>query len=407
MLRRSRRQLLTALLGLAAIACGIVCNEVAYTFFFTKAVWSSTATKIGIWLADAALVAAGMGLVWWSRVKWAVDAATLIVTTVVLVAVIEGVCGTIRTVSSPADEKTGSFLNSGHQPDAHLGDKAWPDTRKSHVHRVGGATVFDVDYTFDAFGRRVTTQSDVDARREFLAFFGCSFTFGEGVEDDETMPSRTAALAPSVHVYNYGFSGYGPHQMLAQLQGDTMRAEIAEPSGIGVYTFIDHHVRRVSGTSDGLWGYLWDGPFFTVGPDGRLTTPGGFRWSRTPLTFLNYVVSRSQTAALFHRSFPPPSDAQTDLAVRVIEEARNTFVAKFDSDRFYVLIYPGVRSGPVLIPRLQRAGLKVLDYARLFDGRAVQASIPNDGHPTPEAHRLVARKLVDDLGIAAASPEAE
>ena len=69
-------------------------------------------------------------------------------------------------------------------------------------------------------------------------------TFGLGVNDNETMPFYVAHFASHYRPYNYGVSGYGPHNMLAQLQRGNLTKEINENHGIAIYTFIDHHIDR-------------------------------------------------------------------------------------------------------------------------------------------------------------------
>ena len=400
-------EIVFALLGLVSLASGVLFNEVTYTFFCTPGVRASHQARAFIWLSDLALVLGGVILIKRSRVRRAFDAAMMVVATLVIVLLVEGVFGGLLILSSPRVEYGGDYVWSGHQGDPRLGGKLKPNRHESNVLKVGGQTIYDVMYTIDAEGRRVTPQSNLSERREFLLLFGCSYTFGIGVKDDETIPFYTAQEAPRYRVYNYGVAGYGSHQMLVQLQSDALRSEIAEPSGIAVYAFIDHHVRRVSGTSDGAWSHLWDGPFFIVDDAGQLVTRGGFRWERPLLTFLNYAVSRSQTATYFNRSFPPMTDAHVDLTVRIIKEARDVFATKFGSDAFYVVVYPQSKLTARLIPRLERAGVKYLDYSQLFEKQGNGLFIPNDGHPTPAAHHIVARQLASDLGIAIASHLAE
>jgi hypothetical protein len=386
--------------GLAAIAAAVACNEPLYTFLFAPALYPATENQVAFWTADVALLLLGFVVVRRSRVARAVDVATTIVATLALLALVEATFGGLRVLTTRgAHVKAGTFLKTGHRGDPNLGDKPVPSTRKSHTHTLDGRTVYDVEYSIDAEGRRVTPQTNVAARTDFLVFFGCSYTFGEGLQDDETLPAQAAADAPGSHAYNYGFPGYGPHQMLAQLQGENLRAQVPEAHGIAVYTFIDHHVRRANGTSDALWGYLWDGPYFVVGGDGALVRHGGFRRDRPLRTFFDYLVSRSQTAQFFNRSFPPTTDAHVDLTVRIIAASRDQFAAQFGSDAFYVVIYP--RSKIDIAARLQRAGVKVLDYSHLFDGRDGMF-IENDGHPAAAGNRVLARQLTTDLGIAAA-----
>ena len=57
-----------------------------------------------------------------------------------------------------------------------------------------------------------------DRKSEFVIFTGCSFVFGEGVNDNQTLPYLYGKQNPAVRCYNYGFPGYGTQQMLAVLQ---------------------------------------------------------------------------------------------------------------------------------------------------------------------------------------------
>jgi hypothetical protein len=60
--------------------------------------------------------------------------------------------------------------------------------------------IFDVVYTISAHGFRVTPGAGgTSGSAGRVLFFGCSYTFGEGVEDDQTLP-RTSAAAKSRRV---------------------------------------------------------------------------------------------------------------------------------------------------------------------------------------------------------------
>lgn len=88
------------------------------------------------------------------------------------------------------------------------------------IHAIGktardGSAVYDVRYTIGADGFRVTPAAARPGARR-INFFGCSFTFGEGISDDETLPYHVAK-AGGFDVRNFGFHGYGPHQALAIL----------------------------------------------------------------------------------------------------------------------------------------------------------------------------------------------
>ncbi|MEK7794954.1 MAG: hypothetical protein AAB353_10505 [Candidatus Hydrogenedentota bacterium] len=80
-----------------------------------------------------------------------------------------------------------------------LGYKPLPNADRRAWRTFDGQTVFDVRYRTDAYGRRITPSPDGADR--FLVFFGCSFVFGEGIAEDETLPAQTARLLPRVRAY--------------------------------------------------------------------------------------------------------------------------------------------------------------------------------------------------------------
>ena len=81
---------------------------------------------------------------------------------------------------------------------------------------MGGETLYAVVYSVDKRGLRVEPPLAPGHGDRCVLFFGCSYTFGEGVNDAETLPYRTGVLAEGrLRMINFGLHGYGPHQMLA------------------------------------------------------------------------------------------------------------------------------------------------------------------------------------------------
>jgi len=105
--------------------------------------------------------------------------------------------------------------------DRALGVKPRPNSQVTLVKRKLGKVVFEATYTADHYSRRVTPSPEVTpAPPTALLFFGGSYTFGEGVNDDETMPACVAAQTDECQVHNYGLPGAGPQHMLEQLRAE-------------------------------------------------------------------------------------------------------------------------------------------------------------------------------------------
>ena len=129
----------------------------------------------------------------------------------------------------------GRYNNGFFLKDTLLGYKPKPNIKTSSVKKYGEQTLYSVAYSIGEDGYRITPGRN-EERNKFILFFGCSFTFGEGVNDNETMPYFVSSVASTHQVYNFGFCGYGPQQMLAKLTDDKILQEVKEKSGVLVYT---------------------------------------------------------------------------------------------------------------------------------------------------------------------------
>ena len=130
---------------------------------------------------------------------------------------------------------SGTYTEGGYfGDDDELGYAPAPGRRVTSRKTMGKQLVYDVAYTFSGQGARVTKG---DRNGDTWLFMGCSFTFGEGVNDDETLPAYfSAGLGHQANVVNLGFHGYGPHQMLRSLETDRLRPliDLHDPRARGI-----------------------------------------------------------------------------------------------------------------------------------------------------------------------------
>ncbi|MFQ5576976.1 MAG: hypothetical protein ACE5G8_08315 [Anaerolineae bacterium] len=306
-------------------------------------------------------------------------------------------------VSPPAPVvQEGSYTQNFFQDDDLLGYIPRPNAQVTSIKKSGDAVIYDVVYSIDEYSRRITPVDAAGPRSKFILFFGGSFVFGEGLNDDATLPFYTARLAPRYRVYNYGLSGYGPQQMLAKLQRGDLPREVPEPDGIAVYVFIDGHVERALGSMFvyNAWGSRM--PYYTLDRRGNLIRRGNFQTGRPLTSALYELLGKSEIATYYHLNIPPRlTDRHYAFAARIIAEARDAFVAQYHSDAFYVLIYPD--EGDYfedMLPHFEAADLKILNYDELITLNPDEGlAIAGDGHPTGNAHEIVARRMVADLKI--------
>jgi hypothetical protein len=282
-----------------------------------------------------------------------------------------------------------------------------------HVSRatavVRGDTIFDVTYTTDSAGRRLPPPEGAGEPAGCALFFTDSFTFGEGVRDEEAYPYRVGVRTGGRYrVVKYAAPGYGAEHLLARVeQGDLANGEPCRPTHL-FYLAIPHHVLRAAGRT----------PYSERSPRYELDRRGVLVYRGTP------------------RLTPPPPGRIAALRRRIAEQLRKSRLVRAaaareprptaDDLRLYLAIVG--RSSRLLAERFPTAEFHVLAWSlhasraggreRFLEGlRAVAANVheieealpgygedsapyelhPRDRHPNAAAHDLIARYVVERI----------
>jgi hypothetical protein len=156
----------------------------------------------------------------------------------------EGILRVLGKAPAPAEPPLRVVASNGpfYTLDDELGYLNSPD-RETRIRRLEVPREFEYTARTDAHRRRRTAppDSDGEAGRPEIWIFGCSFTFGAGVEDDQTYPWLLQQRLPSYAVRNYGVNGYGTVQSLLQY-----RRELAasQPPRIALLAYASFHDER-------------------------------------------------------------------------------------------------------------------------------------------------------------------
>ncbi len=257
----------------------------------------------------------------------------------------------------------------------------------------GDEVVFDVVYTLDANHLRVSNAPDSKASPTgpCVLFFGGSYMYGEGVEDDETLPWRVGLRARAQTV-NFGFQGYGPHQMLAAIEsGHVARVVDCKPTHV-IYQAIVDHVNRAAGIA------YWDrhGPRYRLAADGTAVRDGNFDddvgrfaqllWDQSQKSLIAKRISQrrrgvtSEQMALFHS---------------VVDTARRRLGEQFPDASFHAILWD--RSGnpsPEFWQGLERRDVDVHLMSQIMperrDGDIRFEVSPHDHHPNALVYETIA-----------------
>lgn len=95
----------------------------------------------------------------------------------------------------------------------------------------------------NSFGRRSMPDAQDSIRKGTLSFFGCSYTYGMGVNDHETFPSLVAEQFPALKIENHAVPGFGTVQGLLQLKA---MIEDGKAPDVVVFCYAGFHDQRNS-----------------------------------------------------------------------------------------------------------------------------------------------------------------
>ena len=286
-------------------------------------------------------------------------------------------------------------------PDPQLGWRPRPDIQVRSA-RPGS---YDVTVTVNSQGLRSRAPTAVERTpgTTRIAIFGCSQTFGSGVEDQETFSALLAERLPGTEVLNFGVHGYGTDQMLLrwELEGRRYAPDIV------VLAFAYYHLdRNVTGFR------FYAKPRFVLEPDGALRLAG-------------VPVPAPEALRAAPRDAPPWPLADHSVLLRWLWDRE----LRRRNAELYQVTGPSWELTTALIRRfaedVHRAGAKMIllnideDAAWLSEplarlahelgigwadaerplgdprGRGVRLRLPRDPHWNPQGHAILADVLRD------------
>jgi len=262
--------------------------------------------------------------------------------------------------------------------------------------------LYDVKYTILPSGDRAVPGS-VDGGPTYL-FFGDSYAFAEGVEDNETAASQFAQrLKPPAHVVNLGVPGWGATHMVRAIEAGLIDKYVVGKVAAVIVWVTPPHLERVTGDSS----WLDNAPRYEYGADGKLRHTGTFkeyRWTH-PVDGLAYLA-RAHFGIVRRLTNAAEERRQTRLYVDLIKRLEELVRERYGAPLILL------SNGPEPVPP-GRPDQPDLQYLPAFNGlRAIGAPvisvrnmlgdprtwdrylIPHDGHPTVLLNRVVGEALV-------------
>lgn len=268
-----------------------------------------------------------------------------------------------------------------------------PPGKDTHIfHRVTkfDADLFDVRYSTNERGWRGLPKAASDAAND-LILFGCSMTFGHGLEDEQTWAWQLAKkLGPDWQLENYAASAYSANNMLCLLE----RKLIEPPDGNNRYALflaIDDHLRRND--------FFQSVPHYEQDEKGEPAAGGKHRFGwihNLPGTFNGSQLAR-ETGSFLLRAIMKQPDRMLDLYLAMIRRSAEILQQEYQT-QLYILLWPDFEWAR---EKFERLGIPIIDARQMLPdwdkGQGHGSSYCIDPlyetHPNANAARLIANGL--------------
>jgi hypothetical protein len=275
-----------------------------------------------------------------------------------------------------------------------------PNARMRSKRVVDGMIVYDVTYTTNEHGFRITPAAIPG--KPTVAFWGCSFTFGMGLNDDQTLPNQFVVHSKGrFSAINFGLPGHSPNNALAFLEENGEHSITAGTNIVaGVYFTMDDHPLRVMGKRPGAKGY----PRYVIRNGVAVRngffedTSGYIQYSEDVNSLLDQTILKNLgKVAIADVLLKGLTGYDNKLYVAVLKRMAEIFEERYHAPFVVVTWLCQTLQNRAQYEALERAGLRLVNLKDLFREEHSIIGIPNDGHPTAYANAYIADRLLDRL----------
>lgn len=309
-----------------------------------------------------------------------------------------------------------STVNNYYRGDPYIGYRFDPGTIKAIEYFENGDTIYNTSYTIlpdtNGFGinypMRKAYRSDTPGKE--TVFLGCSYTLGEGLADEETLPYQYGKLS-GISAVNRGCNGMGVHQVYELFKNEYARQD--NHNRLFVYSYFFEHFFRAKGL------YKWNvaGPYYVIAGD-TLFNKGPFYKVKT------LYWQKFAQAASFLGTFTFISDNIERIAVNRAKEniteddlkpiylmlRQMAEIIERSGGRFILLSWDDnpPKTGSDILDRdiitekiateIGHTGARVLPVRQVINFSQKEYSIPHDGHPSALANKILAEYLLKNAG---------
>lgn len=280
------------------------------------------------------------------------------------------------TIDSEDSDELSFIYEKGYLDDGNIEKKIRSSSNNStDVDKI----IFNAKYSIFKNGFRFVECNKKS--KEAYVFLGCSFTFGDGIDDNETLPYYFSKLLDfKNYIINCGVSGRSTNTALNILCNNIIdnKKQIKH----FFYLIINDHIYR----------------------NFRISDPGDIKIYRNgkcinqvqPYGKIKHIFARSY---IFRKIFLPVVDEYNrqyyeNYMIASLNKMNKIVEDKYNS-KLTIIVWPGLDND--ILKRLKETNLDLIFLPEKLDSQENGYKIKYDGHPTAKANKEVAEILYNHI----------
>jgi len=257
--------------------------------------------------------------------------------------------------------------------------------------------LYNVIIRTDKYGHRKTPQIKTNENTKSIVFFGCSFTYGHGINDDQVMANIVQKSVDSLYkVYNFACNGYGPHHMLAAIEKKIVDTIVKFEPKYFIYQGIIDHVRRAVGLN---WEFR--DPKYILNKNGEAEFAGNYTPEKEP-TLIMKRIKESQLAGLFQKQQVDTTDIR--LFSEIIKKSQKLLQQKYPNSEFHIIFHdvPYWKISTCICNSLNLPGIKLHKISDIIPDYYSNNSkyvirLPYETHPNAKTNEILANYVLNNI----------
>ena len=261
-----------------------------------------------------------------------------------------------------------------------------------------GLPPFERNAQYDKNGRRDFNHSQSEFNSSIMTI-GCSFTFGVGVQDNETIQYSIEKNLKNVKVYNGGIPGGGPQDFWLHAKYGNFFDDLYPKKGTLIYLHFPGHIERLLPRANWLKFNKSNNHMLYEASDGSIDYRGYFHIVNPIRFFLLETYFNSNVYAFSNIEMPPLTQNDYEFIARIVANIRDLYLEKTLPTNKFIVAFHSLGQDDRFAMALAPFGIKILDYSRhnISHYLAGPSTIIHEGHFSPEFNEVFGEMIANDL----------